>query len=122
MYSTILTDSRLRDLVNGHTPSASQLQYQHSDATWSGGLFDGTLGLNGVPVRGSVGGLGAGVLEGAGYAAAVGTAADAAQAESLDIRRILSKPLPPRPSDVDLVRSSASFDVSGAKQTPHLLS
>ena len=117
MYSTILADGRLRDLVNGHAPGAPAMP--HSDALWGSALFDGTLGLSGVPVRGYGGSLGAVAIDGTGNAAAnlvsPLSAAEVVEVESADIRRILSKTLPPRPSDVDAVRSHASFDISGAQ-------
>lgn len=117
MYSTILADGRLRDMVNGHASNAPA--HFHADAFWGGGSFDGTLGLSGTAVRGAVGVLGEGAKEGSQkntadlVLASNSSGADAAEAESLDIRDILSKPLPPRPSDVDYVRSQASFNVAG---------
>jgi hypothetical protein len=117
MYSTILADGRLRDMVNGHASSAPA--HFHADAFWGGGSFDGTLGLSGATVRGAVGVLGEGAKEGSQkntadlVLASNSSGADAAEAESLNIRDILSKPLPPRPSDVDYVRSQASFNVAG---------
>ena len=117
MYSTILADGRLRDMVNGHASSAPA--HFHADAFWGGGSFAGTLGLSGATVRGAVGVLGEGAKEGSQkntadlVLASNSSGADAAEAESLNIRDILSKPLPPRPSDVDYVRSQASFNVAG---------
>jgi hypothetical protein len=117
MYSTILADGRLRDMVNGHASNAPA--HFNADVGWGGGAFDGTLGLSGAAVRGAVGVLGEEAKERSQKIAADlvlasnSSGAFAPESESLDIRDILSKPLPPRPSDVDYVRSQASFNVTG---------
>jgi hypothetical protein len=113
MYSTILSDGRLRDLVNGHSLAPPL----HSDAAWSttaGALVDGSSGFGLGPSRASAGMLGA---EGArnvfGDLAIASPTLVSSEKETLDIRSILSNPLPPLPSDVDFVRSQASTAAAG---------
>ena len=121
MYSTILSDGRLRDLVNGHASAAPPL---HSDASWSataGALFDGSLGFGGGVSRGSTGVLGAeGTRNAFDNLASASVASAAASKETVDIRHILSNPLPPLLSDVEFVRSEASFAATGALFAPFL--
>ena len=115
MYSAILADGRLRDLVNGHTLAPPPLQ---SDAMWStnaGALFDGSLGFGGGVSRSTAAMLGADVTRNAfGDSALASAAVASSEKETLDIRNILSNPLPPLPSDVDFVRSEASLASTGA--------
>ncbi len=115
MYSAILADGRLRDLVNGHTLAPPPLQ---SDAMWStnaGALFDGSLGFGGGVSRSTAAMLGADVTRNAfGDSALASAAVASSEKETLDIRNILSNPLPPLPSDVDFVRSKASLASTGA--------
>ena len=114
MYSTILNDGRLRDLVNGHAPPTSH--FFHSDD-----LLDGQLASGGAPLRKGVAALGGGSIGGiqnravdVDSATAFSAAAVARQdEESVDIRQILSTPLPPIPSDVEFIRSQTSFASTG---------
>ena len=121
MYSTILSDGRLRDLVNGHALAAPPL---HSDASWNatcGASFDGSLGFGGGVSRGSTGVLGAeGTRNAFDNLASASAASAAASKETVDIRHILSNPLPPLLSDVEFVRSEASFAATGALFAPFL--
>ncbi len=102
-------------------------------------MFDGSLGLRGGAGSGRVdaGALGGGVdrtRDAAAAAAAAAAATSAASAnlgfssantaaavaakESVDIRHILSNPLPPPPSDVEFVRSQTSVSVIGGGPLP----
>jgi hypothetical protein len=120
MYSTILNDGRLRDLVNGHAPPTSH--FFHSDAAWpASDLLDGQLASGGAPLRKGVAALGGGSFGGiqnravdvdsaTAFSAAAVTKQDE---ESVDIRQILSTPLPPIPSDVEFIRSQTSFVSTG---------
>jgi hypothetical protein len=121
MYSAILNDGRLRDLVNGHAPPPNH--FFHSDAAWTGSAtLDGQLqATGGQQLRTGVAALGGG-SNGGFNNRAVGfdftTASNAAAAakeeeESVDIRHIPSTPLPPIPSDVEFIRSQA-FASTGA--------
>ncbi len=115
MYSSILADGRLRDLVNGHTLAP---QPHQSDAAWSApaaAIYDGSLGFGGASFRGSSGVLGAEDFRPVvGDTASTAAAAPSSEKESVDIRSILSNPLPPLPSDVAFVQAQASFNVTGA--------
>lgn len=121
MYSAILNDGRLRDLVNGHAPPPNH--FFHSDAAWTGSsTLDGQLATGGQQLRQGVAALGGGSNGGINNRAVdfdFTTASNAAAAakeeeESVDIRQILSTPLPPIPSDVEFIRSQ-TFASTGAR-------
>jgi X-X-X-Leu-X-X-Gly heptad repeat protein len=120
MYSAILNDGRLRDLVNGHAPPPNH--FFHSDAAWTGSsTLDGQLATGVQQLRNGVAALGGGSNGGISNRAVdfdFTTASNAAAAakdeeESVDIRQILSTPLPPIPSDVEFIRSQ-TFASTGA--------
>jgi hypothetical protein len=108
MYSTILADGRLRDLVNGHN-SLSAPSFP-SEPVWSAGmrdLLDGSAGFDATR----------GFREAAASQQSTNSAAgptDSALVTAVDqssaaIRNILANPLPPPPPDVQFVQSQVSF-------------